>query len=432
MSKLNSACIDTPVTPVQTVTRLGLTVVVVLYLAHALPLYFYNVALPAILRSQGVDLRWIGMLSLLYIPWAFKFFWAPLIDRFYIQKLGRRKTWLLLTQIALVMGILVLAWTQFDYGLTVFVMVGLWISTFAATQDIAIDGYTVEAFNESEYRLGSMAQSMGVALGSMIGGAVTLWLYQYYGWQSALTSLAVMTALTMFAIFKIQERPLTSDTTKSTDALHLNQPRPSLILAFKRKEILWALLLIVVYRVVEAPAMAMLNPMLIDQHWSLSQIGILMSVLGAGVGLLAAVSAAFLLKKIQATRLLLWAGWGRTIVYALLASAILLGWMTQWHLLLGVFVIGLLAIRYIAMTALYAYFMHVSSKQQAGTDFTILVCFELLVYFIGGASSGFLAKSLGYGHFYVVLSIASIISVLLSQIIISHIQKTVHNMISDT
>lgn len=432
MSKLNSACIDTPVTPVQTVTRLGLTVVVVLYLAHALPLYFYNVALPAILRSQGIDLRWIGMLSLLYIPWAFKFFWAPLIDRFYIQKLGRRKTWLLLTQIALVMGILVLAWTQFDYGLTVFVMVGLWISTFAATQDIAIDGYTVEAFNESEYRLGSMAQSMGVALGSMIGGAVTLWLYQYYGWQSALTSLAVMTALTMFAIFKIQERPLTSDTTKSTDALHLNQPRPSLILAFKRKEILWALLLIVVYRVVEAPAMAMLNPMLIDQHWSLSQIGILMSVLGAGVGLLAAVSAAFLLKKIQATRLLLWAGWGRTIVYALLASAILLGWMTQWHLLLGVFVIGLLAIRYIAMTALYAYFMHVSSKQQAGTDFTILVCFELLVYFIGGASSGFLAKSLGYGHFYVVLSIASIISVLLSQIIISHIQKTVHNMISDT
>ena len=432
MSKLNSACIDTPVTPVQTVTRLGLTVVVVLYLAHALPLYFYNVALPAILRSKGVDLRWIGMLSLLYIPWAFKFFWAPLIDRFYIQKLGRRKTWLLLTQIALVMGILVLAWTQFDYGLTVFVMVGLWISTFAATQDIAIDGYTVEAFNESEYRLGSMAQSMGVALGSMIGGAVTLWLYQYYGWQSALTSLAVMTALTMFAIFKIQERPLTSDTTKSTDALHLNQPRPSLILAFKRKEILWALLLIVVYRVVEAPAMAMLNPMLIDQHWSLSQIGILMSVLGAGVGLLAAVSAAFLLKKIQATRLLLWAGWGRTIVYALLASAILLGWMTQWHLLLGVFVIGLLAIRYIAMTALYAYFMHVSSKQQAGTDFTILVCFELLVYFIGGASSGFLAKSLGYGHFYVVLSIASIISVLLSQIIISHIQKTVHNMISDT
>ena len=79
------------------VTRLGLAVIVTLYLAHALPLYFYNVAMPAILRSQGVDLRWIGMLSLLYLPWAFKFLWAPLVDRHYISGLGRRRTWLWLT-----------------------------------------------------------------------------------------------------------------------------------------------------------------------------------------------------------------------------------------------------------------------------------------------------------------------------------------------
>ncbi|QIO10392.1 MFS transporter [Acinetobacter lanii] len=416
MSNLNPSSVTSSTAPLKTVTTLGLSVVVVLYLAHALPLYFYNVALPAILRSQGVDLRWIGMLSLLYIPWAFKFFWAPLIDRFYIKALGKRKTWLLLTQMALVFGVLVLAWTQFDYGLTEFVVVGLWISSFAATQDIAIDGYTVEAFNESEYRLGSMAQSMGVALGSMIGGAVTLWLYQYYGWKVALTSLAVMTALTMLAVFKIQEKPISDQTTHE---------RPSLIRAFKRKDMLWALLLIVVYRVVEAPAMAMLNPMLIDLKWSLSQIGILMSVVGAGVGLVAAVSAAYLLKKVQATRLLLWAGWCRTALYALLGAAILLGWLTQWHLLLGLFVVALLAIRYIAMTSLYAYFMQTSSKKQAGTDFTILVCFELLVYFIGGASSGFLAKSLGYGNFYVVLTIASLLSVILSQLIISQIQKNV-------
>lgn len=397
----------------QRVSMLSLSVVIVLYLAHALPLYFYNVALPAILRHQGVDLRWIGMLSLLYIPWAFKFFWAPLIDRIYIKKLGKRKTWLLFTQIALVLGVLVLAFTQFSYGLTVFVVVGLWISTFAATQDIAIDGYTVETFSESEYRLGSMAQSIGVALGSMLGGAVTLWLYQYYGWETALICLAAMTALTMFAIFQIKEK---------TDE-HIAKQPPSLIRAFKRPEILWALALIFSYRIVEAPAMAMLSPMLIDQKWSLAQIGVLMSVLGAGVGLLAAISAAFLLKKVEATQLLIWAGWSRTILYGLLGFAILLGWLNHWHLLLGVFVIAFLAIRYIAMTSLYAYFMQNSSKQQAGTDFTILVCFELLIYFIGGASSGFLAKALGYGQFYIVLTIASFISILLSIVIIKLSKK---------
>ena len=406
----------------QQLSALSLGVVVVLYLAHALPLYFYNVALPAILRHQGVDLRWIGMLSLLYIPWAFKFFWAPLIDRFYLKKLGKRKTWLLFTQIALVLGVLALAFTQFSYGLTTFVIVGLWISTFAATQDIAIDGYTVETFSEQDYRFGSMAQSIGVALGSMIGGALTLWLYQYYGWEIALSSLAATTALTMLAVFQIKEPNATEHS-----QTQIQRPAPSLVRAFKRPEIRWALLLLVCYRFVEAPAMAMLNPMLIDQKWSLSQIGILMSVVGAGTGLLAAISAALLLKKLRATQLLIWAGWARTFIYGLMGIAILLGWLSQWHLLLGVFVVTFLAIRYVAMTSLYAYFMQSSSKEQAGTDFTILVCFELLVYFIGGAMSGFLAKSLGYGNFYIVLAIASIVSVVLSQIIISKSQKTLRH-----
>ena len=401
--------------PIKTVSALSLSVVVVLYLAHALPLYFYNVALPTILRHQGVDLRWIGMLSLLYIPWAFKFFWAPLLDRFYLKSLGKRKTWLLFTQVALVLGVLALALTQFDYGLSVFVIVGLWISTFAATQDIAIDGYTVETFSESEYRLGSMAQSIGVALGSMVGGAGTLWLYQLYGWQTALIALAAMTALTMLAIFKIKERSNTEKIAKQA---------PSLIRAFKRPEMLWALALIVCYRVVEAPAMAMLNPMLIDQNWSLAQIGVLMSVVGAGVGLLAAVSAAFLLKKLAATQLLIWAGWARTLIYALLGAAVLLSWFDQWQMLLGVFVVVILAIRYVAMTALYAHFMQTSSKEQAGTDFTILVCFELLVYFIGGAMSGFLAKAFGYGNFYLILAAASVLSILLSQVLVHKAKQT--------
>lgn len=396
-------------TPLKSLSTLSLTVIVILYLAHALPLYFYNVALPTILRHQGVDLRWIGMLSLLYIPWAFKFFWAPWIDRFYLRPLGKRKTWLLFTQIALVLGVIVLAFTQFNYGLGIFILVGLWISTFAATQDIAIDGYTVETLTESEYRLGSMAQSIGIALGSMIGGAATLWLYQHYGWQNALIALAAMTALTMLAIYQVKEKPNNKNIAKQT---------PSLICAFKRPEILWALTLIVCYRMVEAPAMAMLNPMLIDLHWSLAEIGVLMSVIGAAIGLLAAVTAAFLLKKLQATQLLVWAGWARSLVYALLGIAILMSWLNQWHLLLGIFVIVILAIRYIAMTALYAHFMHSSSKEQAGTDFTILVCFELLVYFIGGTLSGFMAKAFGYANFYLILAVASVLSVLLSKIII--------------
>lgn len=394
------------------VTRLGLAVIVALYLAHALPLYFYNVAMPAILRSQGVDLRWIGMLSLLYVPWAFKFLWAPLVDRHYVQALGRRRTWLWLTQAALVLGIVVLALTGLEHGLLLFVLVGVWISTFAATQDIAIDGYTVESLAPAEHRLGSMAQSIGVGLGSMLGGAGVLWLYQVVGWQSALLTLAGLTALTMLAVARVDDRHAAAATAAT----------PGFIATFKRREVRWTLLLILVYRLVEAPAMAMLTPLLVDRQWSLTQIGLLMSVAGASVGLLAAVLAARLLQRQTPASLLLRAGWLRSLAYLLIAGLLLSGLADGSPLWLGAMVLVLLAIRYLAMTSLYALFMQLCSRQQAGTDFTVLVCIELLVFFVGGSLSGFLAKSLGYDAYYLLLGGLSVLSVVLCKPIVRLIQ----------
>ncbi|MBD9537512.1 MFS transporter [Stenotrophomonas sp. STM01] len=381
---------------------LGLTVIVALYMAHALPLYFYNVAVPAILRSQGVDLRWIGMLSLLYLPWAFKFLWAPLVDRWHLPRIGRRRSWLWLTQLLLLAGILALAATGLDHGLGVFLAVGLWISTVAATQDIAIDGYTVEALAPAEHRLGSMAQSVGVALGSMVGGAGVLWLYETRGWNVALLILAAMSALTLLAVQAVQEQPRPAE-----------QQRPSVLRALRRPSMRWALLLIVLYRLVEAPAMAMINPLLVDQQWSLTDIGLLISVTGAGIGMLAAVAAAWLLKRRSAEQLLMHAGIWRSVLYVLLAALLYGGVLAGSRWGLGALVVAMLALRYVAMTSLYALFMRVSSREQAGTDFTLLVCFELLLFFIGGAASGFLAKGLGYAPYYLLLAAVSAIGLLL-------------------
>ncbi|TDB26269.1 MFS transporter [Stenotrophomonas sp. ATCM1_4] len=381
---------------------LGLTVIVALYMAHALPLYFYNVAVPAILRSQGVDLRWIGMLSLLYLPWAFKFLWAPLVDRWHLPRIGRRRSWLWLTQLLLLAGILALAATGLDHGLGVFLAVGLWISTVAATQDIAIDGYTVEALAPAEHRLGSMAQSVGVALGSMVGGAGVLWLYETRGWNVALLTLAAMSALTLLAVQAVQEQPRPAE-----------QQRPSVLRALRRPSMRWALLLIVLYRLVEAPAMAMINPLLVDQQWSLTDIGLLISVTGAGIGMLAAVAAAWLLKRRSAEQLLMHVGIWRSVLYVLLAALLYGGVLAGSWWGLGALVVAMLALRYVAMTSLYALFMRVSSREQAGTDFTLLVCFELLLFFIGGAASGFLAKGLGYAPYYLLLAAVSAIGLLL-------------------
>lgn len=390
--------------------------VIMLYLAHALPLYFFNVALPAILRQQGMDLRWIGMLSLLYLPWAFKFLWAPLVDRYFWPRLGRRRSWLIFTQLAVIAGLLLLAAMRIDYGLWPFVLTALWISTMAATQDIAIDGYAVEVYPATHYSLASTMQSAGIALGSMLGGAGTLWLYQQYSWQVALLSLTGLIAITTLSVFFMKE---THDGQQlaigGSDNQFLEKYKPSLRRVFSRPEIRRLLLVIVVYRLVESPAMAMLNPMLVDAKWSLTQIGLLFSVVGAAVGLLAAVAAGWLVKRQGSMRWLLGAGWLRSVVYSGVAIWLLSGAMGFWGYAIAV--VSILAVRYLAMTALYTYFMEHCSKQQAGTDFTVLVCFELLVFFIGAALSGFMAEALGYGNLFAVLSVVSIISVILSHML---------------
>ena len=390
--------------------------VIMLYLAHALPVYFFNVALPAILRQQGMDLRWIGMLSLLYLPWAFKFLWAPLVDRYFWPQLGRRRSWLIFTQLAVIAGLLLLAAMRIDYGLWPFVLTALWISTMAATQDIAIDGYAVEVYPATHYSLASTMQSAGIALGSMLGGAGTLWLYQQYSWQVALLSLTGLIAITTLSVFFMKE---THDGQQlaigGSDNQFLEKYKPSLRRVFARPEIRRLLLVIVVYRLVESPAMAMLNPMLVDAKWSLTQIGLLFSVVGAAVGLLAAVAAGWLVKRQGSMRWLLGAGWLRSVVYSGVAIWLLSGAMGFWGYAIAV--VSILAVRYLAMTALYTYFMEHCSKQQAGTDFTVLVCFELLVFFIGAALSGFMAEALGYGNLFAVLSVVSIISVILSHML---------------
>lgn len=99
--------------------------VALLYVAHALPLYFFNVALPAILRHQGVDIRVIGMLSLLYLPWAFKFLWASYVDNYYCAKIGKRKTWLFFTQIIVVVGLFGLGFLQFS-EIVLFLSISFW------------------------------------------------------------------------------------------------------------------------------------------------------------------------------------------------------------------------------------------------------------------------------------------------------------------
>ena len=116
----------------------------VLGFSSGLPLFLTSRTLQAWMTVEGVDLTSIGLFSLVALPYSLKVFWAPVVDRFSAPFLGRRRSWLMLTQLGLLLAIAAMALHDPRRGLQLLAFNALMIALFSATQDIAFDAYKVD------------------------------------------------------------------------------------------------------------------------------------------------------------------------------------------------------------------------------------------------------------------------------------------------
>jgi len=152
-----------------------LIVVTLLGFASGLPLALTGQALQAWLSVEGVDIATIGFLSLVGLPYTFKFLWAPLMDRFeLLPQLGRRRGWLIVTQLALAATLLLLAATPPKQSLQLFALLALAIAFVSASQDVVIDAYRTELVHANERGLGSSLYVLGYRLAMIVSGGVAL------------------------------------------------------------------------------------------------------------------------------------------------------------------------------------------------------------------------------------------------------------------
>ena len=112
--------------------------------SSGLPLYVLVQLIPAWLRSEGVDLKSIGLLSLATVPYAWKFLWAPLMDKIVPNRLGRRRGWAVITQVALLLTLVGFAPLRPSDALVGVGLLSLLVGVFSATQDIVLDAYRRE------------------------------------------------------------------------------------------------------------------------------------------------------------------------------------------------------------------------------------------------------------------------------------------------
>ncbi|AMY68249.1 Anhydromuropeptide permease [Frigidibacter albus] len=372
-------------------------VLAVLYLAEGVPGYVLVAAVPPILREQGVSRATIGMLSLLLLPMALKFLWAPLIERFRPLPLGPRRAWILPTQIGSAACVLALGMIQ-PTDIPALVAIALALIVLASSQGIATDGYAVLSLQPHERPTGNAIQGAAVAASVIVGGTMSLVLYQHVGWQVTMTIMAGLTLLPLLVL------PLMHEDVAPPTA----RPRPRLRHFFARPEAVSVLGLALFYRASEGLVKSMEGPYLVDSGMSLDWIGYLSGASAATVGLGGSALAALAVRRHGPHGTLVLLGSLRSLCFAVFA-------LHSLGILGGLYPIGTAAvfqtmIRYMEIVALYSLFMQVCSSDQPGTDFTLLACAQLIVYQLGGMAAGHLAEALGYGGLFVLATAISMLA----------------------
>ena len=178
-----------------------------LYVTEGLPLGFGAIAVATQLKRQGVGVAEIGaFVGSFYLPWAFKWAFGPFIDVFVSERLGRRRGWILGTQVMMAVTLMSTAFVPLPQQLALFTAVLLLHNTFGAMQDVAIDALAVGTLAEDERGLANGLMFAGASIGQGIGAAGVLFLAGYTGFQASFAFVAgAILAVTLFVVLPMRE-----------------------------------------------------------------------------------------------------------------------------------------------------------------------------------------------------------------------------------
>jgi len=151
--------------------------------SSGLPLYLLLNLLPAWLRSEGVDLKTIGFFALIQFPYTWKFLWAPLLDRCNVPGFGRRRGWMLLTQVGLLLTIGLLGGLDPAHNIWPVLWLAALLALLSATQDVAVDAFRREILSDEELGLGNAVHVNAYRIAGLVPGSLSLILADRLPWD---------------------------------------------------------------------------------------------------------------------------------------------------------------------------------------------------------------------------------------------------------
>jgi PAT family beta-lactamase induction signal transducer AmpG len=370
--------------------------ILLLSFASGLPLNLTGSTLQAWLASVQIDIKTIGIFSLVGLPYVLKFLWAPLLDRYLPPLLGRRRGWILLYQLALAIGIGVMALsspTREPYALGA---IALLVAFLSASQDIVVDAYRVDVIPPSERALAAAATTFGYRSAAMFAGAVILVLAAHVGWRSAYLLVAGIMAMTVFATLWAPE-PTTPGRPPRTLADAVVHPLRDLL---SQKGALGFLLLVLLYKVGDAFALSLYSAFMIKGvGFSLDQLSIAGKVNMVVSTMIGVALGGWIYMRWGMFRSLLIFGVGQALTNLLYMWLALAG-KQLWLMILATSLDNLIG--GMGQAAYVAFLVSLCSASFSATQYALLSALSAIPRVLMGAVAGQVVESVGWANFFMV------------------------------
>jgi PAT family beta-lactamase induction signal transducer AmpG len=352
------------------------------------------------LREAGVGLDAVGLMSYAALAYTFKFAWAPVIDRFdppgLGALLGRRRAWMLIAQLGVAASLAGLAFGAPSKSLAWNVVFAFLTAFAAATQDVTVDGWRIDAAPPERQGMMSAVYQLGYRLAMLCAGAGALYIADFRSWRAAYLAMAALMAVGVGGC--LLSPRLDSRARASTTPLDaFGEPLADLVRRYGAT-LIAILALVAIYRLPDFVSGVMANPLYIDLGFTKTDIATVSKLFGVWIGIAGAFGGGVAVARLGLMPTLIIGGVAASASH--LSLALLAASGGQLPLLTFAVSVESFASGF-AGAALIAYMSSLVSPAFAATQYALLSSlYALPGKFVGGLS-GFMVEKIGYAHFFV-------------------------------
>ena len=371
--------------------------------SSGLPLYILISLLPAWLRSDGLDLKAIGLFALIQLPFTWKFLWAPFFDRF-SPPLGRRRGWLIISQLALLLTIPIFGFLRPTLDLGVIIALAGTMAFFSASQDIVLDAYRRELLKDAELGIGNSIHVNAYKIAGLIPGSLSLILADHLPWNSVfiITALFMLPGIAM-TLF-VSEPSLSNDLPKTLKAAVI-EPFHEFINRNGVKSAGLILAFIFLYKLGDSMATALATPFYLDLGFSKTEIGLIAKNAGLWPSVIGGLLGGIWMIRLGINRALWLFG-----AFQMIAILGFYGLATLGHNLPALAIaisIEALCVG-LGTTAFVAFIAHTTNPLYTATQFALFTSLSAIPRTFANATTGYLVEYLGWQTFFIFCSLIAI------------------------